>query len=90
MSHSAKTHRPRLRERAGDYLIPPPALLAMQGKFLAFDPHEARLTARFPVSQTYLNPYHTIRGSMSAAALDNTLGSLSVLVESPNVTPGWR
>lgn len=44
------------------------------------------LTTQFPVLESYLNPYGTMQGGMVAAAVDNTLGPLSVLVAPPNVT----
>jgi acyl-coenzyme A thioesterase PaaI-like protein len=42
--------------------------------------------AQFPVLESYLNPYGTMQGGMVAAAVDNTLGPLSVLIAPPNVT----
>ena len=78
--------RERLGERADDYRIPPPVFVAMQGEFLAFDLDEGWLTTRFPVLDTYLNPYGSMQGGMVAAAVDNTLGPLSMLLAPPNVT----
>ena len=79
-----------LREKVGDridaYKIPPPVFEAMQGEFLAFDMEEESLTAQFPVLEHYLNPYAAMQGGMVAAAVDNTLGPLSVLVAPPNLT----
>ena len=34
----------------------------------------------------YLNPYGSMQGGMVAAAIDNTIGPLSMLVSTPNVT----
>ena len=78
--------RGRLGERADDYRVPPPVFLAMQGEFLAFNPEEGWLTTRFPVLDTHLNPYGSMQGGMVAAAVDNTLGPLSMLLAPPNVT----
>jgi len=78
--------RKRLGDRADDYLIPPPVFVAMRGEFLAFDPDAGSLTTRFPVLETSLNPYGSMQGGMVAAAVDNTLGPLSMLVAPPNVT----
>ena len=66
--------------------MPPPVFTAMQGEFVAYDPDRATLTARFPILESYLNPYGTMQGGMIAAAVDNTLGPLSMLVAPPNVT----
>ncbi|MCJ7824733.1 MAG: PaaI family thioesterase, partial [Anaerolineales bacterium] len=53
---------------------------------IGFDQDEGWLRTRFPVKPEYLNPYRTMQGGMIAAAVDNTLGPLSMLVASPNVT----
>ena len=78
--------RERLGDRMDEYLIPPPVLVTMQAEFLAFDPDGGSLTVRFPVLEKYLNPYGSMQGGMVAAAVDNTLGPLSMLVAPPNVT----
>jgi acyl-coenzyme A thioesterase PaaI-like protein len=78
--------RSRLGDRADAYAFPPPVFEAMGGELLEFSPHTGTLTARFPVRESYLNPYGTMQGGMLAAAVDNTLGPLSVLVAPPNVT----
>ena len=76
----------QLGDRAADYLIPPPVFITMQGEFIAFDVAAGTLTARFPVLPEHLNPYRTLQGGIVAAAVDNTLGPLSMLVAPPNVT----
>lgn len=82
----AQTIQQRLGDRLGEFLIPPPVFVAMRGEFLAFDPKGGTLTTRFPVLQEHLNPYGTMQGGMVAAAVDNTLGPLSMLLAPPNVT----
>jgi acyl-coenzyme A thioesterase PaaI-like protein len=76
----------RLGERMDEYLIPPPVFITMHGEFLAYDAEGGLLTARFPVLEKYLNPYRAMQGGVVAAAVDNTLGPLSMLVAPPNVT----
>ena len=76
----------RLGDRVEDYAFPPPVFAAMEGEIITFDLEAASLSARFPVLESYLNPYGTMQGGMVAAAVDNTLGPLSVLVAPPNVT----
>lgn len=73
-------------DRIDDYAIPPPVFVTMDGKFLELDLEVEELTAQFPVFKSYLNPYGVMQGGMVAAAVDNTLGPLSVLVAPPNVT----
>jgi acyl-coenzyme A thioesterase PaaI-like protein len=79
-----------IRDKLGDqqdrYLIPPPVFHAMEGEFLRFDPDAKSLTTRFPILEAHLNPYGAVQGGMVAAAVDNTLGPLSMLVAPPNVT----
>ena len=76
----------KLGDRIDAYAIPPPVFEAMQGKFIAFNREEKSLTAQFPILERYLNPYAVMQGGMIAAAVDNTLGPLSVLVAPPNMT----
>jgi acyl-coenzyme A thioesterase PaaI-like protein len=76
----------RLGDRVGEFRIPPPVFISMQAEVVAFDPAAAALTVRFPVLEKDLNPYHAMQGGMIAAAIDNTLGPLSMLVAPPNVT----
>ena len=76
----------RLGERQDEFLIPPPVFTTMQGEFLTFDAQNGVLATRFPVLEQYLNPYGTMQGGIVAAAVDNTLGPLSMLVAPPNVT----
>jgi acyl-coenzyme A thioesterase PaaI-like protein len=58
----------------------------MHAELLDFDPDSGQLKIRFPVLEQYLNPYGVMQGGMVAAAVDNTLGPLSMLVAPPNVT----
>ncbi len=76
----------RLGDRFDDYLIPPPVFIAMQGEFMVFDLDSGTLTTRFPVLDQFRNPYGFMQGGMLAAAVDNTIGPLSMLVSPPNVT----
>ena len=67
-------------------IVPPPVFDAMKGEFLEFDEEKGTLDCRFPVLNEQLNPYGTMQGGVIAAAVDNTLGPLSMLVASPNFT----
>lgn len=88
MDASALIERVRdsLGDRADEYLLPPLVFTSMQGEFVDFDPDENVLVTRFPVLEDWLNPYRFMQGGMVAAAVDNTLGPLSMLVAPPNVT----
>jgi acyl-coenzyme A thioesterase PaaI-like protein len=78
--------RGKLGDRMDEYAFPPPIFAAMEGKFLELDLDAGLLTAQFPVLESYLNPYGIMQGGMVAAAVDNTLGPLSMLIAPPNVT----
>lgn len=73
-------------DQLDSYLIPPPAFTSMGGEFLDFDPDTKVLRSRFPIRDDYLNPYGFMQGGFTAAAIDNTIGPLSMLVAPPNVT----
>jgi acyl-coenzyme A thioesterase PaaI-like protein len=79
-----------LRKQHADHLdpnnFPPPVFTAMQGEFLDYDPEQSILSVRFPVLESWLNPYGMMQGGMVAAAIDNTIGPLSALIAPPNVT----
>ena len=76
----------RLGDKRKDFLIPPPIFELMRGEFLSIDVKARRIKTRFPILAEYQNPYRTMQGGMVAAAVDNTLGPLSMLVAPPNVT----
>jgi acyl-coenzyme A thioesterase PaaI-like protein len=73
-------------DRIENYAFPPPVFLAMEARFVEVDRDAGILGVRFPVLERYLNPYGSMQGGMVAAAIDNTLGPLRVLIAPPNVT----
>lgn len=66
--------------------VPPPVFTELGGEFVEFDLERAYLVARFPIEARFLNPYGVLQGGMIAAAIDNTLGPLSMLIAPPNLT----
>lgn len=68
------------------FKMPPPVFTAMQGWIVGYDPAENILRVRFPVLPEQLNPYGSMQGGMVAAAIDNTIGPLSMLVAPPSFT----
>jgi acyl-coenzyme A thioesterase PaaI-like protein len=76
----------KLGDKIGDFLLPPPVFDFMSGELIEFDQQAACLKIRFPILDAYLNPYGVMQGGLVAAAADNTLGPLSMLVAPPNVT----
>ena len=75
-----------LKENSDNIQIPPPIFEAMKGEVMEFDLERGYLKNRFPVLNEQLNPYGKMQGGMIAAAIDNTLGPLSLLVAPPNFT----
>lgn len=75
-----------LKENSDNIQIPPPIFEAMKGEFIEFNLEKGHLKNRFPVLNEQLNPYGNMQGGMIAAAIDNTLGPLSLLVAPPNFT----
>ena len=73
-------------ENLHGFIFPPPVFEVMQGEFLAYDSELFILRVRFPVLETWLNPYGIMQGGMVAAAMDNTIGPLSALIAPANVT----
>ena len=67
-------------------LMPPPSFALMQGEFVDIDLEAQKIMTRFPVRHEFLNPYGAMQGGMIAAAVDNTIGPLSMLVAPPSVT----
>jgi acyl-coenzyme A thioesterase PaaI-like protein len=78
--------RERFGEAAERFVLPPACFISMGGRFTGYDITENRLDARFPVREEYLNPYGIMQGGFVVAAADNTIGPLSMLVDTPSVT----
>jgi len=76
----------KLAGRIDEIDFPPPVFDAMQGEVIAYDLENNSLTTRFPILNEQLNPYGTMQGGIIAAAIDNTIGPLSLLVSPPNFT----
>lgn len=66
--------------------MPPPCFVAMGGSFRAIDPAAGIVSARFSVRAEWLNPYGYVQGGFIVAAVDNTIGPLSMIVGPPSVT----
>lgn len=76
----------KLAGRSDEIDFPPPVFDAMQGEVIAYDLENNSLSTRFPVLKEQLNPYGSMQGGIIAAAIDNTIGPLSLLVSPPNFT----
>jgi len=75
-----------IKDSEGEFNFPSPAFDAMQGEILSFDREQGILLNRFPILHEQLNPYGNMQGGIIAAAIDNTIGPLSMLVSTPNFT----
>jgi len=66
--------------------IPPSAFITMEGSIVEYDISEGCMKTQFPVLKQFLNQFGYMQGGMIVAAIDNTLGPLSMLVAPPNFT----
>jgi acyl-coenzyme A thioesterase PaaI-like protein len=76
----------KFKNQLNDLQIPPTAFTTMQGEMLEYDVDRGYVKIMFPVLDTLLNQFKNMQGGMIAAAIDNTLGPLSMLVAPPNFT----
>ena len=65
--------------------IPPNVFLEMEGEMIEYKAGNS-LTVKFPIKEKYQNPFGYMQGGMVVAAVDNTIGPLSMLEASPSVT----
>ena len=70
----------KLRGRTDEINFPPPVFDTMKGEVVSYDSENEILTNKFPVLHEYLNPYGYMQGGIISAAIDNTIGPLSLLV----------
>ncbi len=76
----------KLQGRTDEISFPPPVFDALEGEVVSYDIKNETLTNRFPILGEHLNPYGNMQGGIIAAAIDNTIGPLSLLVSPPNFT----
>lgn len=76
----------KLAGRTDEIDFPPPVFDAMQGEVVNYDMDNNILTNKFPILDEHLNPYGNMQGGIISAAIDNTVGPLSLLVSPPNFT----
>ena len=76
----------RLRGRSDEISFPPPVFDALKGEVIEYDLDISTLKNRFPILSEHLNPYGNMQGGIISAAIDNTIGPLSMLVSPPNFT----
>jgi len=66
--------------------LPPPVFLSMDAEFIKIDQKNAEVVVKFPIPESTLNPFGSMQGGMIAAAVDNAVGPLSMLVGPINFT----
>ena len=76
----------KLQGRTDEINFPPPVFDAMRGEVVSYDSKNEILTNKFPVLHRHLNPFGNMQGGIISAAIDNTIGPLSMLVSPPNFT----
>ena len=75
--HLAARHFP---DGFDDVVLPPPVFISMGAEFLTIDPDKAIVEVKFPVPESSLNPFGSMQGGVIAAAVDNAIGPLSMMV----------
>ncbi|GLS90100.1 hypothetical protein GCM10007916_11670 [Psychromonas marina] len=76
----------KLQGRSEGISVPPPVFDTMKGEFVNYSVEKNVLVNRFPILTEHLNPYGNMQGGIVSAAIDNTIGPLSMLVSAPNFT----
>jgi acyl-coenzyme A thioesterase PaaI-like protein len=70
----------KFKDSPHEVTIPPPVFTKMNGRVIAYDINMKIMRIVFPIVSDYLNPFGSMQGGMIAAAIDNTIGPLSMLV----------
>ncbi len=79
----AENHYP---DGFNNVVLPPPVFLSMGAEFTKIDQENAEMEVKFPIPISTLNPFGSMQGGIIAAAVDNAVGSLSILVGPMNFT----
>jgi acyl-coenzyme A thioesterase PaaI-like protein len=81
-SHNKVVSELKLKFKDSPYevTIPPPVFVKMNGRVITYDSTLRIMKIVFPIMADYLNPFGSMQGGMIAAAIDNTIGPLSMLV----------
>ena len=75
-----------LGDKINDFTLPPPSFEIMQCEIIEYNIEEKSLIVRLPVLEKWQNPFGTMQGGMIDGAIDNAVGSLSLLVAPMNMT----
>jgi len=70
----------------GSFILPPPVFTSMDAIVLEYDEVRLFIKIKFPLKETYSNPFGKMQGGMIAAAIDNAFGPLSMLTTQLNFT----
>jgi uncharacterized protein (TIGR00369 family) len=79
----AKKHYPN---GFNEVVLPPPVFISMGAEFIKIDQEKAEIEVKFPIPESTLNPFGSMQGGIIAAAVDNAVGPLSMLVSPINFT----
>ncbi|MEA1911568.1 MAG: PaaI family thioesterase, partial [Spirochaetota bacterium] len=79
----AKEHYPDGFDKV---ILPPPVFIAMNAEFIKIDQKNSMIEVKFPIPESSLNPFGSMQGGIIAAAVDNAVGPLSMLVGPINFT----
>ena len=80
MEHFEQLAARHFPEGFSDIIIPPPVFTTMGAEFISIDQEMAAIEVKFPVPYSSLNPFGSMQGGVIAAAVDNAIGPLSMIV----------
>jgi len=86
MQEIRKIFEDKLGDKLLRYRFPAPSYTLMETEIIAYDEEKELLITKMPVLENFLNPFGTMQGGMIIAAMDNAIGSLSMLVANFNMT----
>ena len=69
-----------------EVVLPPPVFLSMGAEFIKIDQKNSEVEVKFPIPESTLNPFGSMQGGIIAAAIDNAVGPLSMIVGPLNFT----
>jgi len=67
-------------------ILPPPSFSMMQAEIIDYQEAKKSIIVKIPVLKDWVNPYNTMQGGLIEAAVDNAVGSLSLLSAPVNIT----
>jgi len=75
-----------LGDSIDNYKMPQPIFAITESQIVAYDEINKTLVLKMPIKEQWLNVYDILQGGMIDVAVDNAIGSLSMLVAPISLT----